>query len=107
MKKGDFFGEVSILFGCRRTATVKAKQYCECAFLKNEDFLQLIASNGFLKKFLVQNLMRNYHDELRLFLVACLKEIDYLKDTSEEILTHLAINMIVNQADKDTLLADG
>ena len=39
--------------------------------------------------------------------MACLKEIDYLKDTSEEILTHLAINMIVNQADKDTLLADG
>ena len=107
LKKGDFFGEVSILFGCRRTATVKAKQYCECAFLKNEDFLQLIASNGFLKKFLIQNLMRNYHDELRLFLVACLKEIDYLKDTSEEILTHLAINMIVKQGDKDTILADG
>ena len=53
LKKGDFFGEVSILFGCRRTATVKAKQYCECAFLKNEDFRQLIASNGFLKKFLI------------------------------------------------------
>ena len=42
LKKGDFFGEVSILFGCRRTATVKAKQYCECAFLKNEDFRSLI-----------------------------------------------------------------
>lgn len=42
LKKGDFFGEVSILFGCRRTATVKARQYCECAFLKNEDFRSLI-----------------------------------------------------------------
>ena len=54
LKKGDFFGEVSILFGCRRTATVKAKQYCECAFLKNEDFRQLVASNApYLKKFLI------------------------------------------------------
>ena len=40
--------------------------------------------------------MKNYHDELRLFLVACLKEIDYLKEISEAILTHLAINMIAN-----------
>ena len=94
LKKGDFFGEVSILFGCRRTATVKAKQYCECSFLKNEEFRQLIASNGFLKQYLIKNLMKNYHDELRIFLVACLKEIDYLKEINEEILTHLAINMI-------------
>ena len=94
LKKGDFFGEVSILFGCRRTASVKAKQYCECSFLKNEEFRQLIASNGFLKQYLIKNLMKNYHDELRIFLVACFKEIDYLKEINEEILTHLAINMI-------------
>lgn len=35
LKSGDMFGEVSILYGCRRTATVKAKQYCECAYLSN------------------------------------------------------------------------
>ena len=40
--------------------------------------------------------MKTYHDELRLFLVACFKEIDYLEGISEEILTHLAINMIAN-----------
>ena len=30
LSSGDFFGEVSLLFGCKRTSTVKAKQYCEC-----------------------------------------------------------------------------
>ena len=48
--------------------------------------------------------MKSYHDELRVFLVTCLKEIDYLKDTKEDVLTHLAINMIAQQADKDSLL---
>lgn len=38
LRSGDFFGEVSLLFGCRRTATVKSKQYCECAYLKKDDF---------------------------------------------------------------------
>lgn len=50
------------------------------------------------------NIMKSYHDELRVFLVTCLKEIDYFKDTKEDVLTHLAINMIAQQADKDSLL---
>ena len=56
LRSGDFFGEVSILFGCRRTATIKAKQYCECAFIENKDFLQLLASNTNLKVFLIKNI---------------------------------------------------
>lgn len=38
LSSGDFFGEVSLLFGCKRTSTVMAKQYCECAYLMNKDF---------------------------------------------------------------------
>jgi len=38
LRTGDMFGEVSLLFGCRRTTTVKAKQYCECAYMENTAF---------------------------------------------------------------------
>ena len=38
LRTGDMFGEVSLLFGCRRTATVMAKQYCECAYIENTPF---------------------------------------------------------------------
>ena len=27
LEKSDYFGEISLLFGCKRTATVKAKKY--------------------------------------------------------------------------------
>ena len=27
LKEGDYFGEVSIIFGCKRTATVRVKDY--------------------------------------------------------------------------------
>ena len=104
LRPGDFFGEISLLFGCRRSATVKSRSYCGCSFLTNKDFRQLIANHGFFKKYLIMNIMKSYHDELRVFLVTCLKEIDYLKDTKEDVLTHLAINMIAQQADKDSLL---
>ena len=104
LRPGDFFGEISLLFGCRRSATVKSRSYCGCSFLTNKDFRQLIANHGFFKKYLIMNIMKSYHDELRVFLVTCLKEIDYLKDTKEDVLTHLAINMIAQQANKDSLL---
>lgn len=73
LRAGDFFGEVSVIFGCRRTATVKAKQYCESAYIKNEHFLQLLANHSILKQFLIKNIMKEYDDELRIFLVACLR----------------------------------
>ena len=104
LRPGDFFGEISLLFGCRRSATVKSRSYCGCSFLTNKDFRALIANHGFFKKYLIMNIMKSYHDELRVFLVTCLKEIDYLKDTKEDVLTHLAINMIAQQANKDSLL---
>ena len=88
------FGEVSIIFGCRRTATVKAKQFCECAYLTNSDFNHIIANHSILKSFLVKNILANYDDELRIFLTSCLKEISYLNQLSEEIIVHISMNMI-------------
>jgi len=40
------------------------------------------------------NIMKEYNDELRLFLVNCLKKIDYLSEIGEDILTHLSMHMI-------------
>lgn len=99
------FGEVSLLYGCPRTATVESKQYCECAFLNNEQFSNLISAHPVLKSYLVMNVRNNYDDGLRTFLITCLKEIDYLGgDFKEEILIHMSLNMIVNAADKNSFI---
>ena len=104
LRSGDMFGEVSIIFGCRRTATVKAKQYCESAFLTHKDFNHIIANHTVLKNFLVKNILANYDDELRIFLTSCLKEISYLSNLSEEIIVHISMMMIADTADKDSYL---
>lgn len=44
--------------------------------------------------------MNNYDDEIRIFLVSCLRKISYLKNTREDILTHIAINMVADTADR-------
>ena len=93
LRTGDIFGEISILFGCRRTASIKAKQYCECTYIRNTDFLQLLANHQVYRSFLVKRIMRIYDDELRIFLSGCLKQVDYLKNVSDEIIAHIALNM--------------
>ena len=104
---GDLFGEVSLLYGCRRTATVQSQQYCECAFLNQEEFSNLMSSHNVFKRYLQLNIQRNYDDELRIFLVTCLKEIDYLQGLgpqTDEILSQISMNMIAYSADKDSFL---
>lgn len=48
--------------------------------------------------------MHNYDDELRIFLVSCLKQIDYLSSLPEDILIHLSMSMVAMTADKNALL---
>ena len=102
---GDYFGEVSLLFGCRRTATVESTNYCECVVVPNEEFMQLMANYPSYKNFLVRNSIRSYDDEMRIFLIVCLRTVSYLQDLSDEILNHIAVHMIATRSDKDSLFA--
>ena len=53
---------------------------------------------------MIQNIMKSYDDELRIFLVTCLRNISYLKNLPEENLVHISMLCIAQQSDKDSLL---
>lgn len=82
--QGDIFGEVSLLFGCKRTATVKAKMYSQCAQLRSKEFSQIISKYNWFKQYMARNIMQHYDDELKIFLMSCLKKVDYLSDPKIE-----------------------
>jgi voltage-gated potassium channel len=50
LKGGDFFGEVSLLYKQRRTATVRAKTFVELLQLDARDFETLLESNQVLRE---------------------------------------------------------
>ena len=66
------FGEVALLYGCRRTATVMAMQYNSCGFLTFEKFSTICNAHPIFKKYLKNSILTKYDDELRIFLVTCL-----------------------------------
>lgn len=54
----------------------------------------------FFRNYLIKNMMNNYDDEVKIFLISCLRKISYLKDVKGEVLNFLANNMIAMQVDR-------
>lgn len=70
--------------------------YSQCAELKMKEFLQITSKYSWFKQYMMKNILRNYDDELRIFLVSCLRQIDYLSDSKIETaaIEHIAMHLI-------------
>ena len=90
---GEFFGEVALVKECRRTATVKSKNYSTLAALNHSNFLELRSKypeimHKFNKK------IRSYKDKWKKFQIRSLMNIDFLNhDISPFILESLSYKL--------------
>jgi CRP-like cAMP-binding protein len=48
LKRGDHFGEISLLQGGRRTANIRALTPCECYVFSGDEFQQILAQSPHL-----------------------------------------------------------
>ena len=101
---GDYFGEVSFIFNCRRTSTIKAKLYATLGCIDHLTMLDLLRDFSEFKSLLKSDVVRLYDDDLKLFLVAALRKIDYIQDANEEVLTTLAYNCNAEIKEKGFML---
>jgi phosphoenolpyruvate synthase/pyruvate phosphate dikinase len=79
----DMFGEVSMVYGCKRTCSVVSKNYCTLATISRPDYIEL-KRNINLSNFEAQ-LKKNmcfYDDPLKLFIEYELNKIEYFRDLS-------------------------
>lgn len=65
LKEGDFFGEISLLTGRPRNASVRAIQATELLRLAREDFLKVVHTHPQIKEFLKETLLLRLEDKLR------------------------------------------
>ncbi len=86
LERGAYFGEISFIFNCRRTSTVKSKLYSTLGVVDHNEMENLITEFPLFNVYLRNDIIRHYDDDLKLFLVAALKRIDYLANCSDDIL---------------------
>jgi CRP-like cAMP-binding protein len=84
LKPGDHFGEISLIYGCRRTATVASRNYSTLGKISKDLVLQIQSDNpGFL-----QHLMKmsyHYRDPNKKFITAAMKKIEFFNGISEAV----------------------
>ena len=93
---GDYFGEVSPMFDCKRSATVMARNFGTYGELDKDSMTNLMNQYPLVKVFMWENIINIYDDDLKLFLSTALGSISYLKDLAVEhpaIITHLGFCM--------------
>lgn len=77
--KGDYFGEVGLLFGVSRTATVRSTNYCTMATLAKSSLMELFYRfPGIYSEMWEAALDYDNMDKWKEFKILLLKQIEYL-----------------------------
>ena len=119
LKPGAHFGEVGLLTTGRRTASVRAMNYCTLAVLEKEDFLGLIGQFPACK-LIFKREMFQYHDRYKRFLLRMIRRIPMFKSlnlrTEQELVYSLRLEVVEEgdyilrpgtTADRVWMLAEG
>lgn len=106
LKPGDYFGEVSLIYGCKRSASIYSEQYGTTSVIHGSEFENIMQAYPEFRTFLTQNIDYRYADELRCFLVKALRQVDYLADLDDATLVQIAMSMVVDVTDNGQVLID-
>ena len=75
---------------CKRTASVRSKDYSTCAEYSKSNFYDLITTYPYLKESMERHCDRNYNDKWKKFMRKILRNIDYLSyNISENVIDEL------------------
>ncbi len=96
---GNLFGEVALLFGTKRTSSVKCRENCTVGGLSAEAFSELIMYFPEIEQSLVEQ-TRKYKDHWKLFQINTLTGISYLKDLNYDIKEELHYKLVLENFEK-------
>ena len=69
LRPGDYFGEISLIYGCKRTASVNSSKYSTLAMLKKVHYKEILIEFPDLQEQVKQSIFR-YKDRMKRFTVS-------------------------------------
>lgn len=103
MHPGEVFGEIALLCGCKRTATVKTNTYSTLAFITHSIFKDMCQQ--FVE--VTENLkmkMKEYNDKLKAFLRIVIRNVPYMSNLDDDTLNEIAYHLKEKYYDKDEII---
>jgi CRP-like cAMP-binding protein len=105
LKQGTYFGEVAILKNCKRTATVKSKNYSTLTSLHKDHLISLLKRYPDIETKMNAYIYSKYKDKRKKFVKKALLNIDYLSSKiSDEIIEEISYKLETVNLNANTYL---
>ena len=88
----DYFGEIGLVYGCKRTATVVSRKYTTLAKLSKAKFTMIVTEFPKFKEILKKGIFK-YNDRMKKFIKSCLNKIPYFQGISEDAIHDVIYHM--------------
>jgi len=92
LRPGDYFGEISLIFGCRRTATVLSTKYSTLAMLKKESYKEILIEFPDLQQELKKSIY-GYNDRIKRFIINSIQAVEYFDEIGEDATHDIIYNL--------------
>jgi CRP-like cAMP-binding protein len=77
LRVGDYFGEISMIYGCKRSATVTSRKYSTLARLEKEQFKEIATEYPEILEILKKDGIYKYSDRMKKFMLKTIERVDY------------------------------
>jgi CRP-like cAMP-binding protein len=94
MRNGEFFGEISLIYGCKRTATIKSAKYSTLAKLSKKNYHDILLEFPDLQSNLMSFIYK-YNDRMKKFIMKSIQQVEYFQGIGEEALHDIMYNLTV------------
>ena len=103
LRPGDYFGEIGLIYGCSRTATVKSEKYSTLAMLTKNHYKEILIEFPTLQQELKTHVF-NYKDRMKKFQQTSLEKVEYFKDIGNDALHDIIYNLDTQKFSKNDIL---
>lgn len=104
MLEGDHFGEISLFYKCKRTASVMSNNYCTLGKMSEFHFKELLTKFNYNIEDEFREIIYKYNDTQTTFLLNAIDKINYFNGVSEKTKRDIVYSLNPVNFDKGGLL---
>jgi len=104
MLEGDHFGEISLFYKCKRTASVMSNNYCTLGKMSEFHFKELLTKFNYNIEDEFREIIYKYNDAQTTFLLNAIDKINYFNGVSEKTKRDIVYSLNPVNFDKGGLL---
>ena len=103
LRPGEYFGEISLIYGCKRTSSVNSSKYSTLAMLNKTHYKEILIEFPDLQSQLKKSIFA-YKDRMKIFIKNSIQKVEYFQNIGDDALHDIIYNLSVQKYNKYELL---